>query len=52
MFWVVVDMLLATGLLVVYLIAVGRFSAISLWFKSVFQNNCTDSFINLILQNY
>ena len=45
-------MLLTIGLLVVYLVAVGRFSSISLWFKSVFQNNCTDSFLNLILQNY
>lgn len=51
-FWVVVDMLLAIALLVVYLVIVGRFSAISLWIKSVFQNGCTDSFISLILQNY
>lgn len=34
------------------LIAVGRFSSISLWYKSVFQNGCTDSFLTLVLQNY
>jgi hypothetical protein len=51
-FWIVVDMLLTVGLLAVYLIVVVRFSAISLWYKSVFQNNCTDSFLALILQNY
>lgn len=51
-FWIVFDLLLTIGLIAVYFIFVKKFTEYSLWYKTVFQNSCTDNYINLILQNY
>lgn len=46
------DLTLVVGLLVVLILCVSKFNSYSLWYKSIFQNSCTDSYLTLLLQNY